>query len=77
MSNYQLIHMTTVTINDETHRKLKKLKKLKGAASFNELLESIAEKELQVPSSEELFGSSELKDREKVREHKDRSERRD
>ena len=67
--------MTTVTINNETHRKLKKLKELRGASSFNELLETIAEEELQVPSSKELFGSSELKDSEKVREHKDRSER--
>lgn len=69
--------MTTVTIDDETHKKLKKLKEKQSSKSFNELLNKIAEKELGIPDSEEMFGSMELKDKERVREHKDRSDRYD
>lgn len=69
--------MTTVTIDDETHKKLKKLKEKQSSKSFNELLNDIAEKELGIPDSEEMFGSMELKDQDRVREHKDRADRYD
>ena len=67
--------MTTVTIDEETHKKLKKLKEKQSSKSFNELLNDIAEKELGIPDSDEMFGSMELKDKERVREHKDRADR--
>lgn len=69
--------MTTVTIDDETHEKLKKLKEKEGSKSFNQLLNDIAEKELEIPDSEDMFGSMNLKDSEEVRSHKDRAERYD
>lgn len=69
--------MTTVTIDEETHKKLKKLKEKQSSKSFNELLNDIAEKELGIPDSDEMFGSMELKDKERVREHKDRADRYD
>ena len=69
--------MTTVTIDEETHKKLKKLKEKQSSKSFNELLNDIAEKELEIPDSDEMFGSMHLKDKERVREHKDRADRYD
>lgn len=69
--------MTTVTIDDETHEKSKKLKEKQGSKSFNQLLNDIAEKELEITDSEEMFGSMEVKDSVKVREHRDRAERYD
>lgn len=69
--------MTTVTISEDTHRKLKKLKDKESASSFDELLDSIADKELDVPSSEEMFGSMEIKDKENIRDHNDRVDRYD
>ena len=69
--------MTTVTIDEETHKKLKKLKEKQSSKSFNDLLNDIAEKELGIPDSDEMFGSMELKDKERVREHKDRADRYD
>lgn len=69
--------MTTVTIDDETHEKLERLKEKRGSKSFNQLLDDIAEKELDIPESEEMFGSMNLKNSEKVRQHKDRAERND
>lgn len=69
--------MTTVTIDDETHEKLKKLKKRQGSNSFNDLLDEMAEKELGIPDSEEMFGSMKIKDSEEVREHRDRAGRYD
>lgn len=69
--------MTTVTIDEETHKKLKKLKDKQSSKSFNELLNDIVEKELEIPDSDEMFGSMELKDQDKVREHKDRADRYD
>lgn len=66
---------TTLTVSSETHRKLKMLKKDREASSFDELLEDIAEEELDVPSTEEMFGSMEIKDREKIRDRNDRVDR--
>lgn len=67
--------MTTVTISDDTHRKLEKLKEEREAQSFDELLEQIAEEELKVPDAEEMFGSANIEDKEKVRDRKDRIDR--
>lgn len=69
--------MTTVTIDEKTHRKLKKLKQDRGAGSFDELLNDLAEKELEVPSAEEMFGSMNIEDKEEVRENRDRNDRYD
>jgi len=69
--------MTTVTIKNDTHRKLKNLKKKKGFRSFDEMLNHIAEEELNVPDIDEMFGSMTIEDRDKLREHKDRSDRYD
>lgn len=70
--NYQLIPMTTVTVDESTHRKLRKLKEKKGAKSFNELLNEIAEKELQLPDS--MFGAAEGLSEGEIREHEDRTD---
>jgi len=65
--------MTTVTIDGSTHRKLKKLKERAGAGSFDELLRTMAEKELEVPES--LFGEVEGLSEGETREHRDRNDR--
>jgi predicted CopG family antitoxin len=67
--------MTTVTITDETHRKLKKLKKKKKVQSFNKLLEEIADEKLQSPES--MFGKIKGLKEGEIREHKDRTDRYD
>lgn len=67
--------MTTVTIDDKTHRKLKRLKEERNANSFDELLSQIAQEKLDIPSTEEMFGSAEVKDRQKIRDRNDRINR--
>ena len=67
--------MTTVTISEDTHRKLKKLKNEEGFSSFDELLDKVADERLQIPSSDEMFGSMDVKDKERIRDHSDRTER--
>ncbi|QGA81048.1 antitoxin VapB family protein [Candidatus Nanohalobium constans] len=67
--------MTTVTISEDTHRKLKKLKEKEKISSFDELLDNIAEEKLDIPSSEEMFGSMEIEDKEEIRDHDDRADR--
>ncbi len=42
---------TTIQIKESTLKKLKKLKKEKQAASYNELIELLIENELQLPDS--------------------------
>lgn len=64
--------MTTVTIRSDTHRKLKKLKSKKNSGSFDELLREIAEKELEAPNIDEMFGSMDIEDKENIRDSKDR-----
>ncbi|MFB6192892.1 MAG: hypothetical protein ABEK00_01440 [Candidatus Nanohaloarchaea archaeon] len=65
---------TTVTVSDETHRLLKKLKEERGSSSFDVLLREVTEQELDVPDS--LKGKAKLKvDKADVRERRDRSER--
>jgi len=65
---------TTVTVSDETHRLLKKLKEERGSSSFDVLLREVTERELDVPDS--LKGKAKLEvDKADVRERKDRSER--
>ena len=64
--------MTTVTIGSDTHRKLKKLKSKKNFGSFDELLREIAEKELEAPNIDEMFGSMEIEDKENIRDSDDR-----
>jgi predicted CopG family antitoxin len=67
--------MTTVTISGDTHRKLKKLKEKLSADSFDSMLEDIANEKLEVPSTDEMFGSAEIKDKEKIRDRNDRTDR--
>ncbi|MFB6158137.1 MAG: hypothetical protein ABEJ95_00570 [Candidatus Nanohalobium sp.] len=69
--------MTTVTISESTHRMVKKLKKKEGASSFDELLKEIAKERMGTPSSEEMFGSMEIEDREEIRDRNDRADRYD
>lgn len=69
--------MTTLTISERTHRLVKKVKEKEGASSFDELLEKIAEERLEVPSSEEMFGSMEVEDKEDIRDRNDRVDRYD
>lgn len=64
--------MTTVTIGSDTHRKLKKLKSKKNFSSFDELLREIAEKELEAPNIDEMFGSMKIEDKENIRDDNDR-----
>jgi predicted CopG family antitoxin len=64
--------MTTVTIGSDTHRKLKKLKSKKNFGSFDELLREIAEKELEAPNIDEMFGSMKIEDKENIRDDNDR-----
>lgn len=67
--------MTTVTVSGDTHRKLRKLKEERGADSFDSLLRELAEEELEIPSSEEMFGAFKgIKDGE-IRSHEDRVDR--
>jgi predicted CopG family antitoxin len=67
--------MTTITIDESAHRKLKKLKEKEGAKSFNELVNIITDERLDIPSSEEMFGSMSIKDKEDIRDHDDRADR--
>lgn len=67
--------MTTVTITDETHRKLERLKEERDAKSFDQLLNDLADEELEIPSTEEMFGSMKVKDKDKVRDRNDRIDR--
>ena len=69
--------MTTITIDENVHRKLKKLKKREGANSFNELVNDITDEKLDIPSSEEMFGSATIEDKEEIRDRKDRADRYD
>lgn len=69
--------MTTVTIEESTLRKLKKLKKEKDAGSYDELLNELADEELEIPSADEMFGSMNIGNKEDVREHSDRADRYD
>lgn len=68
---------TTLTVSSETHRKLEMLKNEKDADSFDELLEEVAEKELELPSTEEMFGSVKGMKKGEIRDHEDRTERYD
>lgn len=65
--------MTTVTISDDTHRKLKKLKEERDADSFDSLLREIAEEELEVPES--MFGALKGIKEGEIRDHNDRIDR--
>lgn len=67
--------MTTVTISEDTHRKLKNLKEKLSAGSFDSMLEEIADEKLDLPSTEEMFGSAEIKNRDEIRERNDRIDR--
>lgn len=69
--------MTTLTISERTHRLVKKMKEREDANSFDELLEKIAEERLEVPSSEEMFGSMEIENKEHIRDRNDRADRYD
>jgi predicted CopG family antitoxin len=69
--------MTTITIEESAHRKLKKLKEKEGANSFNELINNITDERLDIPSSEEMFGSMSIEDKEDIRDHDDRADRYD
>jgi len=67
--------VTTVSLDEKTHRKLKNLKSEMEASSLDEVVDRLTEKELEVPSTEEMFGSAELKDTDKVRDINDRADR--
>lgn len=67
--------MTTITIDEAAHRKLKRLKEKEGAKSFNELINTITDERLDIPSSEEMFGSMTIEDKEEIRDHDDRVDR--
>ena len=67
--------VTTVTVDEETHRKLKNLKDEMKAFSLDEVVDRLIEKELEVPSTEEMFGSTEIKEMDKVRDRNDRADR--
>ncbi|MBI2675564.1 MAG: hypothetical protein HYX24_03840 [Candidatus Aenigmarchaeota archaeon] len=63
--------MKTITVTESTHRKLVELKKEGEARTFDELLEGLIEKEMEVPKS--LFGKA--KGFSHARDHKDRTDR--
>lgn len=67
--------VTTVTLREETHRKLSQLKKDFEASSFDELVEKLVEDELETPSVDEMFGSAEVEDKDALRDQKDRADR--
>jgi len=65
---------TTVSVSEDTHRKMKKVKEKKQSKSFDELLDKIMEKELDLPDS--LMGEAEFTgDKEDIRDRNDRSDR--
>ena len=66
---------TTVTIDESTHRLLKQMKKRRDAKSFNELFKKMAEKDLEVPSTDEMFGSAKIENKEDIRDRSDRIDR--
>ncbi|PSG98708.1 MAG: hypothetical protein BRC29_01110 [Nanohaloarchaea archaeon SW_7_43_1] len=67
--------MTTVSISEETHRKLKRLKEKSSENSFDDILEKIADENLDTPSTDEMFGTAEIRDKEAIRERKGRIDR--
>jgi len=67
--------MTTVTISDDTHRKLKKLKEERKAESFDILLKELAEEKLEIPDTEEMFGSLAGISKGEIRDHENRTDR--
>lgn len=65
---------TTVSVSDDTHRKMKKVKEQHGSKSFDELLEDIMERELDLPDS--LMGKGKLEGSKKdLRDRNDRADR--
>ena len=66
--------VTTVSVSDETHRKMKKVKEKERFRSFDELLENMMDKELDLPDS--LMGEAELDgSKEDIRDRNDRTDR--
>lgn len=63
---------TTVSVSEETHRKMKNVKEKLSAESFDQLLNELMEKELDLPDT--LMGEAEV-DSDEVREHSDRTDR--
>lgn len=63
---------TTVSVSEETHRKMKNVKEKLSAESFDQLLNELMEKELDLPDT--LMGEAEV-EAEEVREHEDRTDR--
>lgn len=63
---------TTVSVSEETHRKMKNVKEKLSAESFDQLLNELMEQELDLPDS--LMGEAEV-DSDDFRDHNDRTER--
>lgn len=65
---------TTVSVSEDTHRKMKKVKEKKQSKSFDELLDEMMETELDLPDS--LMGEAEFTgEKEDIRDRNDRSDR--
>ena len=66
--------VTTVSVSEDTHRKMRKVKEKKGSGSFDELLEDIMEEELDLPDS--LMGEAEfVGSKDDLRDRNDRADR--
>lgn len=61
---------TTITLKEATRKKLERLKRKRGAKSFDQLLGEVADRELQVPDS--LFGKAKGLKKNFEREHEGR-----
>ena len=65
---------TTISVSEDTHRKMKKVKEKKQSKSFDELLDEMMETELDLPDS--LMGEAEFTgEKEDIRDRNDRSDR--
>jgi len=66
--------VTTVSVSEDTHRKLMRVKERKGASSFDEVLEDIMDEELDLPES--LMGEAEFAgSKDDLKDRKDRADR--
>jgi len=67
---------TTVSVSEDTHRKMKKVKEKKKSTSFDDLLDEMMESELKLPDS--LMGEAEFSgEKEDIRDRNDRADRLD
>lgn len=66
--------VTTVSVSEDTHRKMMKVKEEKGSSSFDELLEEVMDEELDLPDS--LMGEAEFTgSKDDLRDRSDRADR--